>query len=635
MLRPPRVVLLSLGVLSFFIVLVFAAGRFIPGFSMPRMFGSPPRGTVLLRDLAAIDRNLTAPLNLFTADSVLKALGRLEQENLGVAARLSILKRYRALAYRDGDSGLAYRDAALRASELFPHSQELAAVALDSLFGKDWGIRQSLGPEESGMILGLASRLEDSAYIPLKLYVRLRTGAFADAESALAVPDAESLLASAASVSPPGAAPQRPVSPQPVSPQPAQTQSGAFAAALRRDRLLLLLLGGDRMGALAGIDDELEAKGRNSSPDAALAADVHYDFGDPREAAALYGHFTDDFSLLRRADALVLAGELTGARALWTTLVRSSGTNDPGLRGEEFRGMALGGELGGEELRVKALYNLARTSQDNDGIRRLTDALLALDPNHEAGTILHSRTMGDAQANVFLSRAGSAAAGSLGSGSAASGSAGSPRSDSADGALLSLESVRRASPNQEALRTVAQIWLRIEKYPKDGRLYRWGAYYFQTMAFFEELQQLLSMAALHGLSGDQAFWIDLHQGLEAMRLGQLNQAERLLAASYEGWADWRVPANLGRIKESMLSMAKALELYGTAISLGRTDRRPTGLSLAQEGTRASAEELSILHQRMARCYAALGRAADARRALESALEINPDNREARMELRKM
>jgi cytochrome c-type biogenesis protein CcmH/NrfG len=38
---------------------------------------------------------------------------------------------------------------------------------------------------------------------------------------------------------------------------------------------------------------------------------------------------------------------------------------------------------------------------------------------------------------------------------------------------------------------------------------------------------------------------------------------------------------------------------------------------------------------MARCYAALGRAADARRALESALEINPDNREARMELRKM
>jgi tetratricopeptide (TPR) repeat protein len=290
--------------------------------------------------------------------------------------------------------------------------------------------------------------------------------------------------------------------------------------------------------------------------------------------------------------------------------------------------------LSGEEHRVKALYNLARTSQYNDGIRQWTDALLALDPNHKAGTILHSRTMGDAQAKDFLSRAGSAAAGSLGSGSAASGSS-AAHADSADGALLSLESVRRASPNQEALRTVAQIWLLIEKYPQDGRLYRWGAYYFQTMAFFEELQQLLSMAALHGLSGDQAFWIDLHRGLEAMRLGQLNLAEQRLAASYEGWADWRVPANLGRIKESQLSVAKALELYGTAISLGRTDRRPTGLPLAQEGTRASAEELSILHQRMARCYAALGRAADARRALESALEINPDNREARMELRKM
>jgi tetratricopeptide (TPR) repeat protein len=79
---------------------------------------------------------------------------------------------------------------------------------------------------------------------------------------------------------------------------------------------------------------------------------------------------------------------------------------------------------------------------------------------------------------------------------------------------------------------------------------------------------------------------------------------------------WIYNANLGRLSEGRRSFSAALDYYESAA--------------AQAADRGAASQVQL---RIGRCLRALGRARESRRAVEYALELDPDNINARFELR--
>jgi tetratricopeptide (TPR) repeat protein len=104
--------------------------------------------------------------------------------------------------------------------------------------------------------------------------------------------------------------------------------------------------------------------------------------------------------------------------------------------------------------------------------------------------------------------------------------------------------------------------------------------------------------------------------------GRLEQAQETLRPIISPEQDWYVFANYGRIFESMRSLARALEQYELAAE-------KLQLLNPQKGKSAANVQIHI-----ARCFNALKRPADARRALLFALDFDPDNLTAQLELDK-
>jgi tetratricopeptide (TPR) repeat protein len=103
-----------------------------------------------------------------------------------------------------------------------------------------------------------------------------------------------------------------------------------------------------------------------------------------------------------------------------------------------------------------------------------------------------------------------------------------------------------------------------------------------------------------------------------MREGGLNAAGDILKQIPAQDADWPVLANLGRIYESELSHARALECYELAAA-----KAPNPIAASR------------IQLRIARCLGALGRSGEVRRVLEYALDLDPENINARLELDRM
>jgi tetratricopeptide (TPR) repeat protein len=103
-----------------------------------------------------------------------------------------------------------------------------------------------------------------------------------------------------------------------------------------------------------------------------------------------------------------------------------------------------------------------------------------------------------------------------------------------------------------------------------------------------------------------------------MSEGDIETAEDLLRSIPSDDRDWPVYANLGRILEAQRSVSRALEQYELAF-----------------GSTENPKAASRLQQRIARCNSALGRPGDAIAALIYAVELDPDNLSARLELDRM
>jgi tetratricopeptide (TPR) repeat protein len=379
--------------------------------------------------------------------------------------------------------------------------------------------------------------------------------------------------------------------------------------ALTTDLAILNLLEGDTEGAAAGIQGGLyEARGPGGlsetsapSPDfLRFAAEYFYDFGDPLRAAELFSRLGTEMDIIRQADALWLSGRPENARNIWALLVSPAGGHQ-----------AAAGSVP-PALAARVLYNLALTAADNREAAALLEQLIALPsaapgiagsgavPGADIvhGIIRYSRLLDTPQSLTLLERSIKEF----------------PRNP-----LLDLEVLRRRSgpagygETWETGRVVGETWLLLCRYSEQEELYQWGAWYFDYQRQWAETARLLKTAERYQFNGP---WIRFHAALGSITGGDLSRAEELLLAIPA--ADWPVFANLGRILEARLAPAPALEYYELAASLA-----------------PNREEAARIQLRIARCLKSLGRDEESRRVLEYALDLNPDNLNARLELRRL
>jgi hypothetical protein len=353
------------------------------------------------------------------------------------------------------------------------------------------------------------------------------------------------------------------------------------------DLTILKILAGDTPSAAIDIQTALDAF---PSPGVIrLAAEYFYDFGDLLRAAELFSLLPDEASLGRQADALWLAGYTENARAVWAI---QTAWLEPGLV-----------DIPATELAAqnRALYNLALTAptleEEVDLIERLLVERGPRDAYYRLGVIHLSRLLDAPGAVAFLD--------------------GQKDADP----LIDLEKIKRQTETEEVARVVADTWLMLGRYPDLEYLYQWGAWYFDLQRNYDETALLLRTAARQDFSG---YWLDFHHGLQNIRSGDFDAAADRFAAASAGAAiagaadgEWAAAANLGRIMEVFLAPSRALEQYERAMTA----------AIDQDEQVASRIQV-----RIAQCLKTQGKMAESRRALEYALDLNPDNLTARLEL---
>jgi len=265
------------------------------------------------------------------------------------------------------------------------------------------------------------------------------------------------------------------------------------------------------------------------------------------------------------------------------------------------------------ESRTGALYNLAVTSQTQAEAKERYELLTGKtgtdDPYHQYGVIRYSRLMDAQKALAFLEKNNEPSNAEL------------TRAQTALSldALYDLERTKRRMEIAETARTIAETWLLLDRYPNIEELYQWGAWYFAVQRSNTEGALLLRAASRHNFTGD---WKGIYESFLLINEGDSDAAEKILSGIPLNYENWIVAANLGRIYEDRQSPARALASYEKAFELVTSNTLVKGWS----------ETASLLQVRVAYCQRLMGKNSESRRALEFALELNPDNLNARLEL---
>jgi len=302
-----------------------------------------------------------------------------------------------------------------------------------------------------------------------------------------------------------------------------------------------------------------------------FAAEYFYDFGDLRRSAQLFSMLDDEAAMIRQADALYLSGYTGTARSIWTILSDNPNEN--------------------------SLYNLAVTANDPQQAISFLEKLVYIEPvsgrkSRQFGLIRYSRLHDYPLAIPILE--------------------GAQELKPANFPYIDLEICRRNAPRQESGRQVADAWLLLDRHPEYEDLYQWAVWLMFFQRYYNEAKILLKRIERFHFAGQ---WVPVYNALLLMQEGDIETAEEILRLIPEEEAGWPVSANLGRILEARLSPAPALEQYETAVAKLQNPKTASRVQL-----------------RAARCLFAIGRKNDARRALEYALELDPDNITVRLEL---
>jgi len=414
--------------------------------------------------------------------------------------------------------------------------------------------------------------LADPVFSPLRLSLHVLLGDFSG-------PDKAGLLSglSAAGLQDPGNA------------YYAQTE------AITLDLAIVKVLEGDMRGASAEI--QAAVQGYSNTRDFGFsaflpsidflrfAAEYHYDFGDILAAAELFSQIPGEAALMRQADSLWLAGFTDSARVLWSLLA----TPDAG------------------QSAARSLYNLALTAPDQEEAFAFLEKLAALTKENiqppsgtdaafidslQFGLIRYSRLLEVSRAIAALESSGFLKP------------SGYP--------FIDLEIQKRRTETGELGRLIAETWLLLDRHPETEPLYRWAAWFFNFQRNYNESAILCRRAAEYGFPGQ---WIPLYEAVQLMREGGIDAAGDILKEMPVQTADWPVLANLGRIYESELSHSRALECYERAAAKVKNPIAASRIQL-----------------RIAKCLGVLGRSGEIRRVLEYALDLDPQNINARLEL---
>ena len=427
--------------------------------------------------------------------------------------------------------------------------------------------------DNASVLESYTSRLRGNFFLPFLIIVHVLKGELETPYRASGVPGMEKILASSL---------------------PRLSQVSGESLVL--DEALLWALKEDVPAAAVRMNNLLASRGDEERVLRA-AAEFFYDHGNPLRAAELFARLSRDEDTGREADALALAGETGRARELWRLLV------SPRLDGGA-------GDRGG---RTRNLYNLAAASAGPEEERAWLERLFAGlnagpagpgetgvsagTPAAVFGLIRYTRMLDTPRSIVIL---------------AGEGLKKNP--------FLDLELFRRRLDTWPVDKSLAEAWLLLERHPEEERLYRWAAYFFDRQKQYTETAQLLKNAANRQIAGP---WLDLHRALALIREGKVSGGEKILKDALAERrllpeAAWLYHANLGRVSEDRRSFSAALDYYRTAAGLV-TDK-------------ADAARLQL---RISRCLKVLGRDGESRRALENALEFDPDNLDARYELRRL
>jgi len=503
-------------------------------------------------------------------------LDRLEKKVEGVESWLSVLKRRRQLAGIDSRYEQVYRQAAQRAVQAFPHSESIVAIAAAALVHN-----AAITGEGEAYLRKAIPLLADSRFAPLCLSLHVLLGDFNNPEKAAASFSRDLTVLDYSSA------------------------SMLEAEIIFPDLILLKILAGEIPAAAIDIQTALTA-----FPSPALirlGAEYFYDFGDLIRSAELFSMLPDEAALSRQADALWLAGYIENARTIWAMLAGWPAALSANLPAAEPIALPNGAALNRTALN-RALYNLALTAQtweeETALLQRLIQNSTGEDATRRFGLIRLSRLLEVTEALTVLNT----------------------EKGPADDPLVELEILKRRTEIGELPRMIAETWLLLDRYPEAEELYQWGLWYFNLQRNYTESANLLRIAGRHNFTG---YWMDLYGALQQIREGNFDAADTMLAAVVAENGYWAAAANRGRILESRRAPTRALENYEQALAaIMELDEIPAENG-QEPAMRLTASRIQV---RIAYCLRSLGKIEESRRALQYAVDLNPDNLTARMEL---
>jgi len=510
-------------------------------------------GTAFSRSLRSYDL-FNAPRRVLAGENpnqIERRLSNLSRQARSVEEHLSVLKRRRELALIDRRYILSYAQAAQKAAAAFAYSAPLAAVAAEAI------LLSGTPLSESSLLLlnNYASRMTQHRFDLLALSLHILAGNLASPFHAARTPDIGSLLS------------------LDLSGFPDQVQRD-----LQINEFLLMAFRGDTANASRRLNSILVGGTPGvSRRETLMAAEFFYDHNSPLRAAEFFLMQGDDVNNVRAADALVLAGEVSGARNIWLALSSPAPHEDRHTR----------------QIRLQSLYNLASSSATQAEETRWLERLFTQQRGYEDrmetySVIRYTRLLDYDRSIAILDDA-------------------SMRLNP----LLDLELLSRRMEELPQRRAIAEVWLLINRHSDNELIYEWAAWYFEHQQLYGEIGHLLLEARRNGLTGT---WFYLHRGLAYLREGRVYEGERIFRAAPT--QDWRILANLGRIKENRRAFSSALEYYEAAAALVRGNR-----------------DAAQLQVRISRCLEVLGRITESRRALERALELDPEDMNIRRQMR--
>jgi hypothetical protein len=511
-------------------------------------------------------------------------LDALEKKAMDTENLLSVLKRRRNLAFhapRDREQYLSsYISAAGRARKSFPHSSQIGALAAETLVLSE------------SPAAGIAAELRELAllisrnYQDLSLCFSVYSGSMSDPTLAMSLPkELFPLLCSLA--------------------QGEEREKYLVNLCIRT------LLDNNAQEATAMVNSLFENTPPLMEQTILFGAEFFYDHGNYLRSAELFSAFSDNQNMSRQGDALWLAGFIDSARGLWQATLSRNRTEE-----EVF------GEDNASAVKARASYNLAATAPTINDAEHWLEELFSYGSEYEPGQIFgvirYSRILPLDKAILVLEQ-----------------------TDFPKEGLFDLELVRRRSQNWTVDRTVAETWLLLNRHPADGRLYEWAVWYFDFQRRYEETALALRNTGINRVEGP---WSALHRAYAMLRQDQLSDAEQTLRSIVRSPESTRAPgrfqqplwqarADLGLLLEKKRNYEEALQCY--EIAAGQL----AGLFNYGEGRSAAKitpeqRDAARVQVYIARVFRTMGKTQESIRALDYALDLDPDNMEAKLEKRR-